>query len=423
MNLSFLPDLSALAILIAILLLVRRRHPQEQTGIWLVGLFITLVESVAHIFYPAGGFPPRSLHVIVLDCYLLAGLVFTWDTHSHPIRPQIRFAYLALNALPMLAVDTLYGMHIYTQAPYYAAILSGVLLAGVSSLVFRRTWLSTALHLCGWVALGLLIRDAKYREAVYWSLAGIYAVAAFKFKNRLPRHSTGRLAILTGFLIWALCFFVHPLIVRYREFADIASHIWNMQKSLISIGMILVMLEEQVLSNQWLALHDELTGLPNRRSFEQALAFALDRCRQTHSNLALLVLDLNGFKNINDTLGHQAGDRVLCGVASNLRELVGCSDTLARLGGDEFTFIAPQLNGDRTLDELLQTIRVALEKPLLIDGHSLIITASLGLAVYPDDARDAATLLRIADERMYTLKRKWLPTTHRTLEVPSSQLL
>src|SRR5580693_6081345 len=116
------------------------------------------------------------------------------------------------------------------------------------------------------------------------------------FQRRLARNSTGKLAIVTGFAIWALCLLLHPWIVQYREYADIASHVWNMQKSLISIGMILVMLEEQVSSNEWLALHDELTGLPNRRSFEDRLSLALDRSRRTNSSVALVMLDLNGFK-------------------------------------------------------------------------------------------------------------------------------
>jgi diguanylate cyclase len=406
MNYAFLPDLSALATLIAIFLLMRSRHPQKQADIWLLGLLITLVESVAHIFYSPSGMPARILHVIVLDCYLLTGLVFTWDSRRHPLSLKVRLLYLSLNALPLLAIDTLYGLHFYTPSAYYPAIAAGLLIAGASSLYIRRTWVITLLHLSGWLAIGYLIVHRQFREAVYWSLAAVYAVSALKFQHRLPRRSTGRLAILTGFFIWALCFFVHPFIVTYRAYADIASHVWNMQKSLISIGMILVMLEEQVSNNRWLALHDELTGLPNRRSFEDRLSYALERCRRTNTNLALLMLDLNGFKAVNDSLGHQAGDQVLCDVARNLRENVPGFDTLARLGGDEFTLIAADLRDDRTLAHLVATIQRAVEKPILIDGQSLTLTASLGIAIYPDDAEDATRLLRVADQRMYALKQK-----------------
>lgn len=422
MNYAFLPDLSALTILIVILLLMRRRHPHEQADIWLLGLLITLVESCAHIFYAKNGMPGKILHIIVLDCYLIAGVVFTWDSRRHPTSQRVRLIYLALNTLPLLAVNTLYGLHIYKPVPYFPAIAVGLLIAGASSLYLRRTWLVTVVHLCGWLAIGFLIHDGKYRQAVYWSLCGVYAIAALKYLNRLPRHSTGRLAILTGFFTWSLCFFVHPFIVTFRSYADIASHVWNMQKTLITIGMILVMLEEQVSSNQWLALHDHLTGLPNRRSFEDRLNADLAHCRRANDHLALLILDLDGFKKINDTLGHQAGDQILCGVARNLREELPFCNTLARLGGDEFTLIAPNMKDDHVLDQLLSTIQNAVQRPILVDGQHFSMTASFGLAIYPDDAEDATKLLSIADMRMYALKQRPASSGQISLDMASAHL-
>ncbi|MDW5265105.1 MULTISPECIES: GGDEF domain-containing protein [Acidobacteriaceae] len=422
MNYAFLPDLSALAILIVILLLMRRRHPHEQADIWLLGLLITLVESCAHIFYAKDGMPDRILHVVVLDCYLIAGLVFTWDSRRHPIPSRVRLIYLTLNTLPLLTIDTLYGLHISNPIPYFPAIASGLFIAGASSLYLRRTWLVTLVHLSGWLGIGLLIHYGEYRQAVYWSLSGVYAIAGIKYLHRLPRHSTGRLAILTGFFTWALCFFVHPFIVYYRAYADIASHVWNMQKTLITIGMILVMLEEQLSSNQWLAMHDHLTGLPNRRSFEDHLDTALTHCRRLNDHLALLIFDLDGFKKINDTLGHQAGDQILCGVAKNLLEDLPARNILARLGGDEFTLIAPDITDVHILDQLLSTIQNSIQRPILIDGRAFTMTASLGIAIYPDDAEDATKLLSTADRRMYALKQKPATLSQINLDVASAHL-
>lgn len=419
MNYAFLPDLSALAILIVILLLMRRRHPHEQADIWLLGLLITLVESCAHIFYAKDGMPDRILHVIVLDCYLFAGVVFTWDSRKHPVASRLRLIYLAVNTLPLLAVNTLYGLHIYKPVPYFPAIVAGILIAIASSLYLHRTRFVTAVHLFGWLAIGALVYYGEYRQAVYWSLCGVYAIAGGKYLHRLPRHSTGRLAILVGFFTWALCFFVHPFIVHYRTYADIASHVWNMQKTLITIGMILVMLEEQVSSNQWLALHDHLTGLPNRRSFEDHLKAALAHCRRANDHLALLILDLNGFKKINDTLGHQAGDQILCSVANNLREDLPIRNILARLGGDEFTLIAPDIKDVHALDQLLDTIQSSVQRPILIDGKTFTMSTSLGIAIYPDDAEDATKLLSIADQRMYALKQKPAMLSQINLDVAS----
>jgi diguanylate cyclase (GGDEF)-like protein len=406
MNYAFLPDLSALTILIVLLLLLRQQHRQEQVDIWLLGLFFTLVESCAHIFYAQNVLPNKVLHVIVVDCYVLAGLVFTWASGERALSRRVRLLYISLNALPLLAMNTLYGLHIYKEMVYFPCIAAGLLIGGISSLYLRKSWLLAGLHVCGWLALGLLVHRGKYREAVYWSLSCVYTIAALNFMHRLPRKSTGRLAILIGFFIWALCFLVHPWIVTFRAYADIVSHVWNMQKSLISIGMILVMLEEQVSNNEWLALHDELTGLPNRRSFEDRLACALERSRRMNGNLALFMLDLNGFKEINDSLGHQAGDQVLRDISRNLRENVKTFDTLARLGGDEFTLIASDLKGDESVEHLRKAICSAVEQPLLVDGREMVVTASLGIAIYPEDGQDATRLLWVADQRMYRLKQR-----------------
>jgi len=406
MNLAFLPDLSALTILIVILLLLRRRHSQQQTDVWLLGLFITLIEAVAHTFYAPVGVPNAVLHIIVLDCYLLAGLVFNWASGDHPISRRTAFLYLALNGLPLLAINTSYGLHLRAPRLYLAFVALGLVVGVTSSLTLRHSRILATVHLFGWIGMGYLISHGQLRPAVYWSLCCVYSIAAVNFSRRLPRNSTGRFAILTGFTIWALCFLLHPWVVNYAAYADIASHVWNMQKSLISIGMILVMLEEQVSSNQWLALHDELTGLPNRRLFEDRLAHAIDRSRRTNSPVALLLLDLNGFKHINDSLGHQAGDQVLREVAHNLRDTLHPSDTLARLGGDEFVLLTSSLADQRSIGHRIDAIQCAVERPILLAGRPTIISASLGTAIYPQDAQDATNLLRLADQRMYALKTK-----------------
>jgi diguanylate cyclase len=406
MNYAFLPDLLALMILIVILLLLRRRHPQGRADIWLLGLFFTLVEAVAHPFYPPNGSPPKLLHLIVMDCYLMGGVVFVWASGGYPFSKNAELLYLSVNALPLLAITTLYGLHVFSPVAFFACMAAGLVIGVTSSLYLRHNWKFAILHVCGWLGMGYLIHRAEYREAVYWSLCCVYIIAALNFQRRLARNSTGKLAIVTGFTIWSLNLLLHPWIVMYRAYAEIASHIWNMQKSLISIGMILVMLEEQVSSNEWLALHDELTGLPNRRLFADRLSLAIERADRMRSRLALLILDLNGFKMINDTMGHQAGDQVLREVSSHLRKSVRASDTLARLGGDEFIIVATDLEAGQSADHFVEAVRSAMERPIMVEGRSMIVSASLGMALYPDDADDSIKLLRIADQRMYALKQR-----------------
>jgi diguanylate cyclase (GGDEF)-like protein len=406
MNYAFLPDLSALAILIVILALVRRSHNEERANAWLLGLLFTLIEAVAHSFYAPGRLPSKVLHVIVLDCYLLAGLVFIWAGGDQRVARSSRLLYLALNGLALLLLTTTYGLNLRIAHVYAPAIVIGLLVGVGSAFVLRSSWRYAPLYLMGWVAIAALVDHGMFRQAVYWTLACVYAVAAVNFYRRLERKSTGRVAIVTGFSIWSLCFLLHPWIVNYAAFVDIASHVWNMQKSLISIGMILVMLEEQVSNNEWLALHDELTGLPNRRLFASKLSYAIEHCNRRETSLALVVLDLNGFKQINDSLGHVAGDQVLREVAGLLRKSVRATDTVARLGGDEFTIVATDMANENTVERFVESIRIAIERPIMVNGQAMSLSASMGSAMYPNDGKDTTKLMRVADQRMYFLKKR-----------------
>ena len=212
MNYAFLPDLSALAILIVILALVRRRHSEERANAWLLGLVLTLIEAVAHTFYAPDRMPGRALHIIVLDCYLLAGLVFIWAAGNQRHTRGIRFLYLAVNGLPLLVLDTIYGLNLRVAHAYVPVIAIGIVAGVVSSILLRRSWQYAGLYLAGWVALAVLVANGRFRPAVYLSLGAVYAIAALNFYRRLERRSTGKLAIVTGFAIWSLCFLIHPWI-------------------------------------------------------------------------------------------------------------------------------------------------------------------------------------------------------------------
>jgi diguanylate cyclase (GGDEF)-like protein len=420
MNIAFLPDLFALAILIFILALVRRRHPEARADAWLLGLFFTLVEAGAHTLYAPQGIPDRILHLVVLDCYLLAGLTFNWAAGDQNVPRVSRFLYMGLNGLTLLALMSIYGWNIRVTSAYVPVVVAGLAVGVASSLFVRHNWHYALLHLLGWAAAGVLVSRGNYRSAVYWSLASVYAIAAINFERRLPRRSTGKLAIVTGFSIWALNLLLHPWIIAFHSnYADIASHVWNMQKSLISIGMILVMLEEQVSNNEWLALHDELTGLPNRRLFAARLTSAIENADRRNAGLALVVLDLNDFKKINDTLGHVAGDQVLREVSSILRKNIRASDTVARLGGDEFILVAQDMTGEHSVERFTEALRTAIERPMMVNDQPMVVGASFGFAMYPRDAKDATKLLRLADQRMYGLKRRSVSPAQLAAQLPA----
>ncbi|HEX4956246.1 MAG TPA: diguanylate cyclase [Thermoanaerobaculia bacterium] len=155
-----------------------------------------------------------------------------------------------------------------------------------------------------------------------------------------------------------------------------------------------------------LALRDPLTGVANRALFQDRLHQALERARRYGHRVALVYLDLDNLKQINDRRGHTAGDAVLRQVAGRLEAQVRRVDTVARLGGDEFVVVLPEVGRQENAQQLTQAIRGIFEAPFEVEGSPLRATGSLGLALFPDDAENAETLLAAADERMYAAKRR-----------------
>jgi diguanylate cyclase (GGDEF)-like protein len=154
-----------------------------------------------------------------------------------------------------------------------------------------------------------------------------------------------------------------------------------------------------------MAYHDALTGLPNRVLFSDRLGIALAQARRNQKNVAVTMLDLDNFKDINDTLGHDVGDLILKAAAERLSAALRKSDTVARFGGDEFVLILPDLNGIEAAIQVAQKIVDSFNKPFLIDTHQLIVTTSIGIAVYARDGTDEGTLVKNADIAMYQAKQ------------------
>jgi diguanylate cyclase (GGDEF)-like protein/PAS domain S-box-containing protein len=162
-----------------------------------------------------------------------------------------------------------------------------------------------------------------------------------------------------------------------------------------------------------LAQFDTLTGLPNRALFRDRLEQAVARARREKWCTALAFIDLDRFKEVNDSLGHAAGDALLCAVARRVRGCLREGDTVARLGGDEFTAILEDVKGAEDVQLLAGKIMAALEQPTPIEGREVFATASLGFALFPDDGEDADTLLRHADGAMYEAKAEGRSTFRR----------
>jgi diguanylate cyclase (GGDEF)-like protein/PAS domain S-box-containing protein len=156
---------------------------------------------------------------------------------------------------------------------------------------------------------------------------------------------------------------------------------------------------------RFLAYHDVLTGLPNRRLLDDRLAQALHLARRRDSRVAVMLVDLDRFKVVNDSLGHRAGDAVLREAGHRLSDCVRKADTLARHGGDEFVIVVPDLQAESDCQVVAEKVLRAFEAPFRVDGREFLLGASIGISIYPADAGDGEALLRNADVAMYRAKQ------------------
>jgi diguanylate cyclase (GGDEF)-like protein len=329
---------------------------------------------------------------------------------------RLTLIYLLVNLAPLVAIETIYGLDIRDPRTYHVAAACGLVVGLVAPFLLCRTprlgraWWLVFVQLVIWVSVWNFASRMQFRGAAYFPLFVLYLSAAVVFQLSLPKKSLGKFCIVAGFTVWSLVFLFHSWVANHPQYTMVAAEIWDWQKFLVTIGMLVVMLERQVASNEWHALHDQLTGLPNRRLFEDRLDQAIEHSRRYGTRTALIMIDLNGFKSINDQQGHETGDRLLEHIAHNLRHAVRSPDTLARLGGDEFIIIASDLPNEAPVTQIVEAsmarVLEALKKPLHVGGKDLAVTGSVGVAIFPDDTTDEVLLRRMADQRMYQQKRQ-----------------
>lgn len=155
-----------------------------------------------------------------------------------------------------------------------------------------------------------------------------------------------------------------------------------------------------------MANHDALTGLPSRRLLDEQFRLALATARRHHGKLAVLFMDLDGFKAINDSFGHEVGDTMLRHVAAQLRGCIRESDTVGRCGGDEFLVIAADIHRPDDAAQIADKIIAAINRPLILGSQQAVVGVSIGIALYPDDGQTIVDLIKIADQAMYAAKKE-----------------
>jgi two-component system cell cycle response regulator len=204
-----------------------------------------------------------------------------------------------------------------------------------------------------------------------------------------------------SFKIAALEAGARDFISKPFDLLEVHKRIHNM----LEVRLLYKELAQYSKAQQELALHDALTGLPNRRLLEDRIETALQHANRTHAKAAIMYLDLDGFKAINDTYGHAYGDEILKAVSQRLLASSRKEDTVARLGGDEFMVVLGDIHGLPDAQGPAAKLVEALSEPFFINDLTLRLSTSIGISIYPDDAESVDALINIADYALYEAKR------------------
>jgi diguanylate cyclase (GGDEF)-like protein len=410
-NWSELPDLAAVGLLAGAFASVARRNQTNVSKIWLTGWLMIALHFLAALFGNATGTWGVLDNIVIIGALTWAGLLFMWASVPYRKETSSRWMFAALLIANTLYVALLIAgpfppWAMYAGAALFAVLPLSVALSDVRKFDSPLRWTVVVLYctLSVYLCLFQMRPDNGSDLALNGVLFTVYIGCCAHFWFAYKRATAGAFITIAGFLAWACVFLVAPLMQAYIPAQHVESEVWNLPKYLVAVGMILLLLEDQIEHNKHLALHDHLTGLPNRRLYQDRLANALERARRSEAQAALLVVDLDRFKQVNDSLGHHVGDLVLQRVAAMFSSRVRRSDTVARTGGDEFSIILeePICRADAML--VGQSLIQLLDEPLEIGEHSIRIGASVGIAIYPEDAREMEPLCIAADLRMYDAK-------------------
>jgi len=411
LNWSVVPDLIAVAALACAFASVTRRSPTPVSSLWLTGWLMIVLHFVAFTFLNQTGVGQIIAATAGMVALAWAGLLF--QAASIPYRKE---SSARLTIVLLFLLNTAYLVLCNLPVAHHEAMNVVAVLFGVAPLVVMLTyhrrfnhllrWINVAVHLM--LAIALLILQNKPAVGVALGqnavIFVVYFICCINFVYAYRRATAGAFISIAGFFSWSMVFVVAPLLNTYMPQVDIDSEVWNLPKYVVAVGMILVLLEDQIEYNKFLALHDELTNLPNRRLFQDRLAITLERSRRAGTRAALLVIDLDHFKHVNDTLGHHIGDLLLQEVGDAFAKRVRRSDTVARTGGDEFSIILEDPGSREDAERVAQTLLQLLHEPLQLDVHAVQIGASVGVALFPDDAHDLESLRIAADMLMYRHK-------------------
>jgi len=412
MDWSKVPDVLAIASLSCAFFSISRRNRTPQQILWLIGWIMIAVHFLGFMFMHLTGITGILGAIVAMVALIAAGVFFMWATVPDESAISCR----------RMAIVTLISMSLYIAlgclptAPGWA-FDACALFIGLGPLAVAIAYVRYSQHLLRWLTVGLqfglgaellVLRrqmDGNTDLCVDAILFTVYIGCCLYFWYTHRMGTTGSIITVGGFLAWALVFVLSPLKQHYLPDFKIEGEVWNLPKYVVAIGMLLLLLEKQIERSQYLALHDDLTSLANRRLFQDRLLSAMERAKRSGTSVALLQVDLDRFKEVNDTFGHHVGDLLLQQVGILLNRRVRRSDTVARTGGDEFSIILEEPSRREDAEMVAESVTKFLSEPMELAGKTVRVGASIGIAVFPEDAQTTDSLCVEADIRMYQSKR------------------
>jgi diguanylate cyclase (GGDEF)-like protein len=397
---------------------ILRKRTSDPMQWWFLGWVMLLVNLLAVMLFPRAGIADRFTSSLGASLTILTGVSFLLAVSSACGKPENRHYVVAAVAIPALIYSNAVSWHVTAKPLLFAVIGGGV--AAIAGMLWRlygrcNRQLVSALVACVAVAI-LMAKDVAggdFASATYSLQAALFLFSGVLFHRRFGRWSIGTVTASVGLMAWGGSLLSLGAYTYGLSDALVQGAAWNAPIYVVALGMILTVLEEQIreaaeagkrLAHQ--AHHDALTGLPNRVLLDDRLAHALARASRSNMKAAVMCIDLDRFKQVNDTFGHHVGDLYLKEVVARLNSRVRSSDTLARTGGDEFTAVISDLPSPNVAGKVAENLLETLREPLIIQDCPFPATACIGIAIYPDDAADPDGLRKAADQAMYRAKNR-----------------
>lgn len=411
MNWSKIPDFLAIASLTCAFFSISRQNPTPQHRLWLIGWIMVSAHFLGLVFGNAADIFGIICIVIARIALIVAGGFFIWATAPSESEASSRWLLFTV----LLPMSLYFALAYIPPAPDWSFQACAVLIC-LGPLIVVLIYLRRGVHTLHWLTVGLQLALGIGLIVIFMRTAGdvelgmnlitfvVYLCCCVYFWYTHRAGTAGSIITIGGFFTWAIVFIVSPWLRYYRPAVKIETGVWNLPKYVVAIGMLLLLLEKQIERTQHMALHDELTKLANRRLFQDRLSAAIERARRSGASIALLQVDLDRFKQVNDTLGHHFGDLLLRHVAVQLLGRVRHSDTVARTGGDEFSIILEELASRKDAELVADSLANIVAEPFQLAGKTIQVGASVGIAVFPEDAQDFDSLCIEADLRMYQVK-------------------